>query len=187
MKCNLLIVCKYITRYTVHSSLLAVLKKHISKAVFQMSWYCWRPLAPVEEWTSILLYTSNLNTRSSEACQRQLRRSRRLVQVQHSRCLLSLCQRCHFRMETRVSEWTDIRYIPTERVHFLPELQEAAVGAVLEFVLLKTDVQSCRKLSLFSYCSPPLLWSFPRLRVSHLYLTCNFPLINEMYLFYFII
>lgn len=72
-------------------------------------------------------------------------------------------------------------------MHFLLEGQEAAVGAELEFILLKIDVSSCRKRSLFSYCSPRLLWSFPRLRVSCLYLTCIYPLINEIVLFYFIL
>lgn len=61
------------------------------------------------------------------------------------------------------------------------------MGAELEFILLKIDLSSCRKRSLFSYCSPRLLWSFPRLRVSCLYLTCIYPLINEIVLFYSII
>lgn len=107
------------------------------------------------------------------------------MQAQHSHC-------CPCARDV-ISEWEHkflsdlVSGVYHYRVHFLSEQQETAVGAGLEFMLLKIDVSSCRKLSLFSYCSPPLLWSFPRLRVSYLYLTCIYPLINEISLFYFIL
>lgn len=33
----------------------------------------------------------------------------------------------------------------------------------------------------FSYFSTPLLWSFPRLRVSYVYLICDYPLMEYLY------